>query len=307
MIRFFKKRPPLDTTLYTFADFVNFATKRFEGEALTYAHGTDNPYDEALFIVMEAMGLPPTAALEPLWGMRLSDDEAYAARAFIEARVRTRKPAAYLLKKAWFQGEPFFVDERVIVPRSYIGELLFTPGALPCCDHPEKVQTVLDLCTGSGCLALLAAKRFPEARIDAFDLSADALDVAKINVATLPMGDRVHLAQGDLFAPAAGKRYDLILTNPPYVDRKGMNTLPDEHRHEPAMALGAEAGTDGLAIVYRIMAEARAHLAEDGVMILELGRCGPAFTKAYPHLPVHWLNTKTSKGEVFWIAARDLG
>jgi ribosomal protein L3 glutamine methyltransferase len=263
---------------------------------LTYGHGTDNALDEAAWLVLETLKLPVHEAA-PL-KRRLTAAEEKAVSAVIEKRIRTRKPAAYLLKKAYIQGLPFYVDERVIVPRSFIGDLLMDFDLMP----PPK--TALDLCTGSGCLAILAAKIFPKAKVDAVDLSAKALAVAKRNVGDYRLSKRVQLYKGDLFKPLRGKKYDLIITNPPYVDSKAMKRLPPEHRHEPEMALAS--GRDGLDLVRRILKEAPAHLAPGGGILCEVGRGKKLLEKAYPRLPFLWLDTELSEGEVFWLTKRQL-
>ncbi|MGB3445167.1 MAG: 50S ribosomal protein L3 N(5)-glutamine methyltransferase, partial [Xanthobacteraceae bacterium] len=229
----------------------------------------------------------------------------------IEARVTTRKPTAYLVNKIYMRGLPFYVDERVIVPRSFIGELLdshfsgsdeMDGGAL--IDDLGAVESVLDLCTGSGCLAILASRHFPNARIDAVDLSKDALKVAARNVADYGLTDRIALHDGDLFAPLGDARYDLIISNPPYVDAQGMADLPRECRFEPKMAF--DGGDDGLDIVHRILRQAAWHLTPHGGLLCEIGRCREALEAAYPELPMLWLDTEDSEGEVFWIDAATL-
>ncbi len=223
----------------------------------------------------------------------------------IEARIATRKPAAYLLNRAYIQGRPFYVDERVIVPRSFIGELLF--GGLVGEDElirPSEVGSVLDLCTGGGSLAILAAEAFPKAWIDAVDLSTDALAVAKRNVEEYGLADLIALHQGDLFAPIGDKRYDLILTNPPYVDEEALNAFPPEYAAEPRLAHSG--GRDGLDLVRRIVAEAGAHLTERGALVCEIGRGRPVFERDFPSLSPIWLDTAESQGEVFLLRAKDL-
>lgn len=252
-------------------------------------------------MVLEALHLP-IDAVDPYWDARLTGDEKVWVAELIDLRVRTRKPASYLLNKAYIQGLPFYVDERVIVPRSFIAEIL--AGDNSPIDAPESVTSVLDLCTGSGCLAILAAELYPNAVIDAVDLSPDALEVARRNVDDYKLADRITLFEGDLFTPLAGKKYDLIITNPPYVDQTGMDNLPPEFRAEPAMALGS--GTDGLDCTRRIVDAAREHLTASGGMICELGRCGPDLEQAYPDTPFLWLETENSEGEVFWIKAKNL-
>jgi ribosomal protein L3 glutamine methyltransferase len=220
----------------------------------------------------------------------------------IDARVSLRLPAPYLVGAAYMHGVRFQVDRRALIPRSFIGDML-ADFVLPIGD-PRKVRRVLDLCTGSGCLAILAALAFPHARIDATDLSAGALALARRNVSSHRLGDRIALHRGDLFQPLAGKRYDLILSNPPYVDTRGMARLPPEYRHEPRLALPA--GEDGLALVRRILDEAPRHLTQNGALLCEIGRGRAPLEAACPRLPFLWLDTEQSEGEVFWITRKDL-
>ena len=224
----------------------------------------------------------------------------------IDARVSTRKPAAYLLNRAYIQGIPFYVDERVIVPRSFIGELMFESlaGEGGLIDSPEEVSRVLDLCTGGGSLAILAARAFPDAAIDAVDISADALEVARRNVEDKDLSDRITLLQGDLFAPLGAKRYDLIITNPPYVDAESLAAFPPEYQAEPKLAHAG--GRDGLDIVRRILAEARRHLEDEGALICEIGSGRAIIEADYPELDLMWLDTRESEGEVFFVRAADL-
>jgi ribosomal protein L3 glutamine methyltransferase len=287
--------------LVTLGDFFRFAVRRFRGARLAYGHGTTNARDEAAFLVLEALRLP-IHTLEPWLDLKPTAAERARLATLIEARVALRMPAPYLLGAAYMHGVRFHIDRRALIPRSFIGDML-VQGSLPI-SHPSKVRRVLDLCTGSGCLAILAALAFPRARIDAVDLSARALALARRNVATHRLGDRIALHRGDLFAPLTGRRYDLILTNPPYVDAKGMARLPPEYRHEPRLALAA--GDDGLDLVRRILAEAPKHLTRNGALLCELGRGHRPLEKAYPRLPFLWLDTELSEGEVFWITGRDL-
>jgi ribosomal protein L3 glutamine methyltransferase len=292
--------------LVTLFDFVRYAVSRFANAKVVFAHGTTDPIAEAAFIVGEVLHLHPDQ-FEMFAQARVTQAEAKQILAVIDARVKTRKPAAYLLNKIYMRGLPFYVDERTIVPRSFIGELLDThfsgeDGSL--IDDPHAVDSVLDLCTGSGCLGILAAHHFSQARIDAVDLSAEALKVAARNVSDYGLDDRVTLYKGDLFKPLGDTCYDLIISNPPYVDAQGMADLPRECRFEPAMAF--DGGDDGLDIVRRIMAEAAAHLNPHGGLLCEIGRCRPAMDAAFPDLPLLWLDTEDSEGEVFWIGAGDL-
>ena len=295
--------------LVTLLDFVRYAVSRFAEAKLTFAHGTPDPVAEAAFMVCETLHLHPDQ-FGTFATARVTAREAKAILELIGRRVASRKPAAYLVNKIYMRGLPFYVDERVIVPRSFIGELLDShfggdsdeAGAL--IDDPAAVENVLDLCTGSGCLAILASRNFPNARIDAVDISRDALDVAARNVADFGLEDRVMLHCGDLFGPIGGRRYDLIISNPPYVDAEGMAGLPRECRAEPKLAF--DGGVDGLAVIRRILDEAGRHLTAEGGLLCEIGRCRPALEAAYPQTNFLWLDTEDSEGEVFWIGAADL-
>jgi ribosomal protein L3 glutamine methyltransferase len=296
--------------LVTLLDFVRYAVSRFVEAELVFAHGTPDPVAEAAFLVCETLHLHPDQ-FESFATARVTAPEARALVDVIGRRVTTRKPAAYLVNKIYMRGLSFYVDERVIVPRSYIGELLEQHfggerddegGSL--IEDPFAVESVLDLCTGSGCLAILASRHFPNARVDAVDISKDALAVAARNVADHDLGDRVTLHRGDLFTPLGGKRYDLIISNPPYVDAEGMAALPRECRAEPRLAF--DGGADGLDLVRRILNEAAAHLTPQGGLLCEIGRGREALEAAFPQLPLLWLDTEDSEGEVFWIAAADL-
>lgn len=295
------------THLRTLRDFLRYAITRFESAGIAYGHGTSEAVDEAAFMILEGLHLP-IDRLDPFLDARLLPDERARLADLIEQRVTTRKPAAYLLNKAYIKGVPFYVDERVIVPRSFIGELLFTDlfgyeGEARLMDA-AAVESVLDLCTGSGALAILAAKVFTGASIDAVELSPDAAEVARRNIADCPDSDRIELLQGDLFAPLKGRRYDLIITNPPYVDARAMAELPAEYRHEPEMALAS--GEDGLDIVRRILKDAGEHLNPGGGLICEIGQGRDILEDEYPALPFLWLDTEESSGEVFWLGADHL-
>jgi ribosomal protein L3 glutamine methyltransferase len=291
--------------LKTLLDFVRYAASRFVEARLTFAHGTTDPVAEAAFLVCETLHLHPDQ-FETFATARVTTREAKAILDLIARRVSTRRPAAYLVNKIYMRGLPFYVDERTIVPRSFIGELLDSHfgGGGSLIDDSQAVENVLDLCTGSGCLAVLASRNFPNARIDAVDISKGALEVAARNIADYGLEDRVTLHRGDLFEPLGGRRYDLIISNPPYVDAEGMAALPRECRAEPKLAF--DGGADGLAIVRRILDEAGRHLTLDGGLLCEIGRCRPALEAAYPHHPLLWLDTEDSDGEVFWIGAADL-
>lgn len=293
--------------LRTLRDLIRYGVSRFNEAELEYGHGTTNAFDEAVFMVLEGLSLP-IDQLEPYLDARLTLAERQKVAELLHARVSTRKPASYLLNKAYIQGIPFYVDERVIVPRSYIGEILFSDliggDDFTLVEDPTEVERVLDLCTGSGCLAILAARIFPEAQVDAVDLSADALEVARRNVADSGYEDRITLHQGDLFAPLKNRKYDVIITNPPYVDAEAMANLPPEFRHEPEMALAS--GEDGLDIVRRILKEAPKHLTPEGGLLCEFGTGREILEAEYPDLDFFWVETANSFGEVFWLTRDQL-
>ena len=290
--------------IFTLADHVRYAVSRFNREGLFYGHGTDNAFDEAVFIVMEALHLPPETELDPFWNCRLTEAERKKVQELIEARATTRKPAPYLLNKAYIQGIPFYVDARVIVPRSYIGEILTQEDGFAPPGFPQDVRRVLDLCTGSGCLAILAALVYPDAQVDAVDLSPGALDVARKNVETHGLEGQITLHEGDLFTPVAGNKYDLIIANPPYVTHESMESLPPEYRHEPEMALAS--GEDGLDAVRQILAQSRDRLNEPGGLLCEIGNGRDTVESAFPETPFLWLDTAESEGAVFWVNGRDI-
>ncbi len=290
-------KPSLDTL----GDIFRFAVRRFRAARLAYGHGTTNAVDEAAFMVLEGLRLP-IDRLDPWLDLRPTPAEKARLLTLVEARVALRMPAPYLLGAAYMHGVRFHSDKRALIPRSFIGDLL-AQGALPIA-APGKVRRILDLCTGSGCLAILAALAFPRARVDATDLSRGALALARRNVASHRLGDRIALHQGDLFAALKGRRYDLVISNPPYVDGRGMAGLPPEFRHEPRLALAA--GDDGLDLVRRILAEAPRHLTPHGALVCEIGRGRAPLEKAFPGLPFLWLDTELSSGEVFWISRADL-
>jgi ribosomal protein L3 glutamine methyltransferase len=293
--------------LQTVRDFVRYGVSRFNEAGLSYGHGTGNAYDEAVYLVLETLHLP-LDQLEPYFDAHLTQDERKAVAAILDKRVKTRKPAAYLTNKGYVQGLQFYVDERVIVPRSYIGDILCSDliggDEETLIDDPTAVSSVLDLCTGSGCLAILAAHVFPFANVDAVDLSPDALAVAKINVKKHDCAGRVTLYKGDLFKPLKGRKYGLIITNPPYVHSELIAALPPEHRHEPKMALAS--GDDGLDIVRRILAEAPDYMSKDAGLLCEIGEGQALLESQYPDLEFKWLDTELSEGEVFWLTREQL-
>jgi ribosomal protein L3 glutamine methyltransferase len=293
--------------LITMRDILRHAVSRFRAADLVHAHGATTALDEAAYLILETLHLP-VDQLEPFVDARLTRTERQTLLDLIEKRIATRKPAAYLTGRTYIQGIPFKVDERVIVPRSYIGEMLFSGlfggDDFTLIDDVQAVTSVLDLCTGSGCLAILAAHIFPHARIDAVELSPDAIAVARENVAESGFADRINLFQGDLFAPLKGKTYDLIITNPPYVDAETMADLPPEFRAEPAMALAG--GADGMDVVRRILAEAGKHLKRGGGMICEIGTDREILDADYPAIDFLWLDSAESSGEVFWVTESQL-
>ena len=291
-------------TFLTPRDWLRYAVGRFLAAGLAFGHGATTAIDEAAFLILEGLKLP-IDTLDPFLDARLLRHERARLRDLIDARAATRKPAAYLLNRAYIKGVPFYVDERVIVPRSLIGELLMTAlaedNALT--GDPERIVSVLDLCAGGGSLAILAARVFANARIEAVDCSTGALDVARRNVEEHGLAARISLKHGDLFAPVDDARYDLILANPPYVDAATMADFPPEYAAEPTIAHAG--GADGLDIVRRILTEAPAHLTTGGRLICEVGGGRPLLERDFPRLPFVWLDTEEISGEVFLLRAAD--
>ena len=293
--------------LSTIRDFLRWALSEFRAAKVVHGHGTTSATDEAAFLILEALHLP-VDDINPWLDARLLDTEKHSLATLIRTRIDTRMPAAYLVKRAYIHGMPFFVDERVIVPRSYIGELMFSGifggEEAPLIEDVANVTSVLDLCTGSGCLAIIAAGVFPGAEVDAADLSANALEVARINVDDHDVADRVNLLEGDLFEAVEGRTYDLIISNPPYVAGGEVEAFPPEYVHEPVMAhLGGE---DGLDLVRRILAVAADHLNPGGGLLCEVGTGRERLVDDYPQLDFLWLDTEESEGEVFWITREQL-
>ena len=290
--------------LTTILDHVRYAVTQFRAAQLVFAHGTADPVAEAAFIVCEALHLPPDR-FDVFADARVAHHERKKIFDLIEARIHTRKPAAYLMQKAYLRGVPFYVDERALVPRSYLAEILdgelFAGEEPSLIEDPGAVECVLDLCTGSGCLAVIAAMRFPNAAVDAVDVSADALAVAARNVAEHGLNNRITLHCGDLFGPVHSTRYDVIISNPPYVDTAGMAALPPECRHEPTLAL--DGGPDGIAVVRRIIDNAGRHLTANAGLLCEVGRDRRILEKTYPQTSFLWLDTEESTGEVLWLDA----
>jgi ribosomal protein L3 glutamine methyltransferase len=290
-------------TLQTVRDWLRYAVSRFNAAGLAYGHGTSNALDEAAFLILHTLSLP-IDQLDPWLDARLTRAEREAVQAVIQSRIVTRKPAPYLTNAAYIGGHRFYVDERVIVPRSYIGEFLVHDGLSAVIDESARVDRVLDLCTGSGCLAILAALAFPRAHVDATDVSGAALTVAARNVADYRLGERLSLHEGDLFAAVRAQRYDLIIANPPYVARAEADAFPPEYASEPSLA--HRGGEDGLDLVRRILAEARDHLRPNGTLIVEVGAGREILEAERPDLAFFWLDTAESEGEVFALRASDL-
>jgi ribosomal protein L3 glutamine methyltransferase len=289
-------------SLITVRDWLRFAVSRFNEARLFFGHGSDNAFDEAAYLILHTLHLP-LDRLEPFLDASLTHGESEEVQAVIERRVKDRIPAAYLTHEAWLGEHRFYVDERVIVPRSFIAELL-QEQLVPWLDAPDEVTRVLDLCTGSGCLAILAALAFPNADVDAVDLSKEALEVAAKNVADYGLTDRVELIGSDLFTALDGRSYDVIISNPPYVNAESVAALPPEYQAEPALALGS--GEDGLEATRQILARAKAHLNPGGLLVVEIGHNRDALEAAYPALPFTWLDTESGDQFVFMLRREDL-
>ena len=290
------------TELLTVRDHLRYAVSRFTAAGLFFGHGSDNAWDEAVYLTLHTLSLP-LDRLEPFLDARLLPHEREALLEIFRRRCEERLPAAYLTNEAWLGEHRFYVDERVIVPRSFIAELL-QEQLTPWVEDPWAIETALDLCTGSGCLAILTALAFPEAQVDAVDLSKDAISVAERNIADYHLTERVHPIQSDAFSQLKGKRYDLIISNPPYVDAESVAALPPEYLHEPEMALGS--GEDGLDFTHIILREAKKHLTPNGLLIVEIGHNREVLEAAYPTLPFTWLDTTAGDEYVFLLNAADL-
>jgi len=288
----------------TLVELVVASSERLKHAGVSFGHGTGNAFDEAAWLVTWSLGLP-LDALETKGKRPVSDEESTRVDALIARRIESRRPAAYLTGEAWLQDIPFTIDERAIVPRSYIAELLVDVEETGTLDAwlSDTTRKVLDLCTGNGSLAVLAAMAYPEITVDAADVSADALAIARINVDRHQLGDRIAIIESDLFAKLPG-RYDLILCNPPYVNDASMAALPAEYRAEPALALAG--GTDGMDLIRRIVAEAGAHMSDDAVLVLEVGHERVHFEQAFPRLECAWLEVSGGDDCVVLIERRAL-
>lgn len=287
--------------LHTIRDMIRWAVSRFNEAGLYYGHGTDSAWDEAVTLVLRALHLPHDINPTVL-DAHITTSERTQLEKLIHRRVHDRVPVPYLIHESWFAGLPYYVDERVLIPRSPIAEMIeneFTPWI-----DPENVHAILDLCTGSGCIAIASAKAFPEADVDASDISSDALTVAKMNVLRHGVESQVHLHQADLFSTLPKKKYDIIVSNPPYVDAEDMASLPNEFHHEPKLALAA--GTDGLDIARRILREAGEYLSPTGILIVEVGNSEVALAEALPDIPFTWVEFQRGGGGVFLLTAEQL-
>jgi len=288
--------------LLTVRDWLRYAVSRFNQAGLFFGHGSQEAYDEAAYLILHTLNLP-LDRLDPFLDARLLPEEAQRVAAVLDRRVEERVPAPYLTHEAWLQGYRFYVDERVIVPRSFLAPLIleqFQPWLV----EPELVTRALDLCTGSACLAILLAQAFPDAAIDAVDLSEDALKVAQRNVADYRLEDRIDLVQSDLFENLRGRRYDLIVSNPPYVDAQAMAELPAEYRREPEMALGS--GHDGLDAVRVILRHAAEHLNPGGLLAVEIGHNRAALEAAFPDLEFFWPEVEGGEDMIFIVTREQL-
>lgn len=296
------------TELLTIRDWLRYAVSRFEDSDIFYGHGTDNSYDEAVWLIMGALHLP-LDTLDNFLDAKLTSSERNKLADFIEQRITQHTPTAYLLKEAWLQGFKFYVDERVLIPRSFIAELIANNGLQPWIEYPELVNSAADICTGSGCLGILLADAYPDASIDVVDISPDAIDVCNINITNYGLQDRVTAIQSDMFSALTDennvcKQYDLIISNPPYVDAPSMAELPAEYRNEPQLALGS--GDAGLDHTHTLLREAANYLTDEGILVVEIGHNRDALLEAYPDLPFTWLEVSSGDAFVFLLTKSQL-
>ena len=294
--------PAALTELVSVRDFIRYAVSRFNGAGLFFGHGSDNAWDEAVYLTLHTLNLP-LDRLEPFLDARLLPHERERLLDVFRRRCEDRLPAAYLTNEAWLGEHRFYVDDRVIVPRSFIAELL-EEQLTPWIDDPWAVESALDLCTGSGCLAILTALAFPNAEVAAVDISPDAIAVAERNVADYGLYNRVELIKSDAFTKLQGRKFDLIISNPPYVNAESVAALPPEYLHEPELALGS--GEDGLDFTRIILAQAAAHLNPGGLLVVEIGHNRDALEAAYPDTPFTWLDTEAGDRYVFMLRHEEL-
>ncbi|HCQ48857.1 50S ribosomal protein L3 N(5)-glutamine methyltransferase [Achromobacter sp. LC458] len=288
--------------LLTLRDLIRYGVSRLNSAQVALGHGSDNAWDEAVYLTLHALHLP-LDTLDPFLDARVVREERDRVLDLLERRVTERVPAAYLTNEAWLRGHRFYVDQRVIVPRSPIAELL-DAGLSPWVQDPYAVENVLDMCTGSGCLAILSAMAFPNAHVDAVDVSADALEVARRNVDDYGLADRLDLHASNLFDNLPACQYDVIICNPPYVNSGSMDVLPQEYRHEPQLALAG--GDDGMDLVRRILASAPQYLAPEGVIVLEIGHERDFFEAAFPQLSPVWLDTEEASDQILLLTREQL-
>ena len=292
----------ITTELHTIRDWLRYAVSQFEASDIFYGHGTDNAYDEAVWLIMSALHLPMDT-LNNFLDARLTAIERIKLASFIDQRITQHTPTAYLLKEAWLQGLKFYVDERVLIPRSFIAELLNTDLS-PWIEFPEMIESAADICTGSGCLGVLLASVFPNAAVDVIDISQDAIDVANINIANYGLEAQVTAIKSDMFSALSGKKYDVIISNPPYVDAPSMAALPAEYQNEPQLALGS--GVAGLDHTHTILREAANYLNDDGILIVEIGHNRDALEDAYPNIIFNWLEVSSGTEFVFLLTKSQL-
>jgi ribosomal protein L3 glutamine methyltransferase len=294
--------PRLAEELFTIRDWLRFTVSQFEESGIFFGHGADNSYDEAVWLILSALHLPHDT-LDNFLDAVITESERKHLAHLIEQRITKRTPTAYLVREAWLRGYKFYVDERVIVPRSFIAELL-EDGLQPWVEYPELVNTAVDICTGSGCLGVLLADAFPDAQIDVVDISPDAIAVANINIANYGLQERITAIESDMFTALTGKQYDVIISNPPYVDAPSMAQLPAEYRNEPQIALGS--GDAGLDHTHTILREAANYLNDNGILVVEIGHNRDALLEAYPDLSFTWLETSSGNQFVFLLTKEQL-
>ncbi len=299
--------PKLSEELFTIRDWLRFTVSQFEESNIFFGHGTDNSYDEAVWLILSALHLPHET-LNNFLDAVITEAERKKLAHLIEQRITKRTPTAYLVREAWLRGFKFYVDERVIVPRSFIAELLLPDNESSAfqawIEYPELIHSAADICTGSGCLGVLLANAFPDAAIDVIDISTDAIAVANVNIANYGLQEQITAIESDMFSALTGKTYDLIISNPPYVDAPSMAKLPQEYQNEPQLALGS--GSDGLDHTHTILREAAKHLNDEGVLVVEIGHNRDALLDAYPDLPFTWLEVESGNQFVFLLTKQQL-